>query len=207
MHDPERLLDEGTDFERALLRGGRGERPSSRMVRRMALGAGVGGALSYTSSAQALMQTWWSKAVAVAVVGGGVAAGVAGALGSGSGALGSGAPRGTLPEGVASDRTARVAAPVAPPAEQSPPAVLEPEEPSPALAPAEAVTPKPRPRATKPAGSLAEEVKLLDRVRALMARGDRAAALRELDGYDQRHPDGTLRREASVLRTRATERP
>ncbi|HEY6725783.1 MAG TPA: hypothetical protein VI197_17230 [Polyangiaceae bacterium] len=201
MHDPERLLDQGTDFERALLRGGCVERPSARMVRRMALGAGVGGALSYTSNAQALLETWWGKTVTVALVGGGVAVGVAGALRSG-------VPAGTLPEAAPPDRAARVEPPVAP--REDRPAASPAEAPERALsaptpAPAEARSLKPRPRSPKPAGSLAEEVKQLDRVRALMARGARAAALRELDGYDQRYPDGTLRREARVLRTRVSE--
>lgn len=205
MHDPERLLDAGTDFERALLRGGSVERPNSRMVRRMALGAGVVGALSYTSSAKALVQTWWAKTVAVAVVGGGVVAGVAGALGSG-------APAGSPPENAGADRAARAAAPVAPRVEQAATAPVQAPEraslsPSPTAATAEILPPKPRPRTTKPTGSLAEEVKQLDRVRALMTRGDRAAALRELDGYDRRHPEGTLRREARVLRVRAGELP
>lgn len=202
MHDPERLLDEGTDFERALLRGGLAERPSSRLVRRMAIGAGVGGALSYSSSAKALMQTWWGKTVAVAMVGGGVAAGVVGALGSG-------VPVETPPENAVPRAAARVAVPVAPQLEPSatvPPRVVEAATPSEA-GPKESPASKPRPRAAQGAGSLAEEVKQLDRVRALMARGDRAGALRELDGYEQRHPNGTLRREARVLRARASEQP
>ena len=197
MHDPERLLSEGSDFERALLRGGVAERPNARMVRRMALGAGVGGALSYTASAKALMQTWWGKTVAVAMVGGGVAVGVAGAL----------TPSAAPPE---LERAPRAIVPAAPLGEQ-PRLPVEPaaeaKSQDEARPPAAAVptTPNPRPRSRKAASSLAEEVKLLDRVRASMARGDRAAALRELDGYDQRHPAGTLRREARVLRTRASE--
>lgn len=197
MHDPERLLREGSDFERALLRGGVAERPNARMVRRMALGAGVGGALSYTASAKALMQTWWGKTVAVAMVGGGVAVGVAGAL------TPSAAP-------TELDRAPRAIVPAAPGGEQprrpvEPAAEVKSQDEARPPAPAVPTTPNPRPRSRKAASSLAEEVKLLDRVRASMARGDRAAALRELDGYDQRHPAGTLRREARVLRTRASE--
>ena len=204
MQDPERFLDEGTDFERALLQGGKVERPSARVVRRMAIGAGVGGALSYTSSAQALMQSWWGKTVAVALVGGGVAVGVAGALDPEAAQV----PSSAAGPNPAPARASQAALPAAP----------RPEEPAGALAPAHdpdppsraeartAAAPKPVPRA-KSASTLADEVKLLDRVRALMARGDQASALRELDGYDQRYPEGTLRREARVLRARANDAP
>lgn len=204
MQDPERLLTRGTDFERALLRGGIAERPNARLVRRMALGAGVGGALSYTASAKALAQTWWGKTVAVAVVGGGVAAGVAGAMSGGTDSTLDRAPRAVVP---AVPRGAEPPAPVPVATE-----VTAQDEARSAIegdttTPAATAAPNPRPRSRKPAGSLAEEVKQLDRVRASMARGDRVTALRELDRYAQRHPAGTLRREASVLRARATELP
>jgi len=203
VQDPERFLDAGSDFERALLRGGAAERPSARAVRRMALGAGVGGALSYTSSAQALLETWWGKAAAITVVGGGALVGVVAVVAPGS------------PPSSEPDRAPAAASPRAP--EASPreasqqqttsepgsaaqlPAPVAPES-------AEAVSPKRIARAPQAASTLAEEIKLLDRVRSSMARGDRAAALVALDAYDRRYPDGTLRREASVLRTRASQR-
>ena len=200
MQDPERFLDEGSDFERALLRGGATERPSARAVRRMALGAGVGGALSYTSSAQALLETWWGKAAAVAVVGGGALAGVVVVVAPD-------APPSSVP-----DRAPATAPAVALPRALEPAtreqARSEQAEPAPAAAaavPAEVVTSKRAPRTTPAAGTLTDEIKLLDRARGLLARGDRGAALAELDGYERRYPEGTLRREASVLRARATE--
>lgn len=205
MQDPERLLDAGTEFERALLRGAVVERPSARTLRRMALGAGVGGALSYSSSAKALLQTWWSKTVAVAVVGGGVAAGVVGSL----------HPEAALPPKVTpvvSSAPATAALPAPPRVEQpvtslSGSAVEAPAPGEiPARAPAKRASGKPAPpRATSPASTLADEVKQLDRVRGSMGRGDRAAALIELDAYDRRYPQGTLRREARVLRARVVE--
>lgn len=208
MQDPERFLDGGTEFERALLRGGAAERPSARTVRRMALGAGVGGALSYTSSAQALLETWWGKAAAVAVVGGGALAGVAVAVAPDG-------PESSMP-GRASPPALAATSPRAPEPSrpEQPPQPIErelgselPEQPpAPAAAvPAEAATSKRALRTSPAASTLGDEIKLLDRARGLLARGDRAAALAELDGYDRRYPAGTLRREASVLRARATE--
>jgi hypothetical protein len=205
VQDPERLLNRGTRFERALLRGGVAERPNARLARRMALGAGVGGALSYTASAKALVQTWWGKTVAVTLVGGGVAVGVAGAMSGGadSDTLDP-APQAVVPAAArkAEPRPPRPPAPEAQSESQARPGTL-----SDGTSPAAPATPNPRPRSHKPASSLAEEVKALDRVRASLTRGDRATALRELDRYDQQHPAGTLRREAQVLRTRATEQP
>jgi len=206
VQDPERFLDEGTDFERALLRGGKVERPTARVVRRMAIGAGVGGALSYTSSAKALMQSWWGKTMAVALVGGGVAMGVAGALAPPEAQAPSAAGSNRLPA-----RASEAALPAAPRMEEPAGSVpaLEPAadpEPPPRMEARAAAAPKPSGRA-KSASTLADEVKLLDRVRALMARGDQTSALRELDGYDQRYPEGTLRREARVLRARANDAP
>ena len=48
-----------------------------------------------------------------------------------------------------------------------------------------------------------KELRLLDPARAAIARGDSAQALRLLDDYDRRFPDGSLQREAKVLRSSA----
>lgn len=201
MQDPERFLDEGTEFERALLRGGASERPSARTLRRMALGAGIGGALSYTSSAQALLETWWGKAAAIAVVGGGALAGVVAVVAPG-------APS-SAPDGVPTTAAAlpRPAEPAKPEQDQprSSEGTAQQAAPRAAAPPVEAISSKRPQRASKAASTLSDEIKLLDRARGLLARGDRAAALAELDGYDRRYPKGTLRREASVLRARATD--
>ena len=201
MQDPERLLEQGSEFERSLLEGGIAERPSATLTRRMAMGAGLGGALSYTSSAKALMQSWWGKTVVFASVGAGVA-----------GAIAVGSQLNTEPQREVS------AAPVvaSTPAQPMKPAPLHRASASSLAASERARTPpaieprrvtSKRAASAKPESTLAQEIKALDRVRGLMAQDDRAAALVELDRYDRRYPQGTLRREASVLRARATQEP
>lgn len=199
MRDPERLLEGGTEFERSLLQGGAEERPTAALTRKMAVGAGIGGALSYTSTAKAIAQTWWGKAAAAVTVG----AGVAGVM-----AVTSAPHEPSLPDAPAAAPV--VVVPVQPKAD--PPATDEPVD---RALPAEAVLSPPEadekpalPRKAKrpsraPASTLAQEVKLLDRARALLATGDRATALRVLNMYEQRYPRGTLKREARVLRSRA----
>lgn len=61
------------------------------------------------------------------------------------------------------------------------------------------------PAASSPplAGTLAEELALMDRARQSIARGDHAAALQALDEHDTRFPAGTLVRERDVLRVTA----
>lgn len=200
MQDPERLLDGGTEFERSLLQGGAEERPTGALTRKMAIGAGVGGALSYTSTAKAMLQTWWGKAAAALTVG----AGVAGVI----------AVTSTPNESTLTDAAAPPVIVVPTESKSDPPAT---EQPVGRAEPAEAVlappetdeTPEPPRKAKRatptraPASTLAQEVKLLDRARALVAAGDHAAALRVLNTYEQRYPRGTLEREARVLRSRA----
>jgi TolA-binding protein len=197
--DPERLLDGGTDFERSLLQGGLAERPSAKLTRQMAVGLGVGCALSYASTAKAFMQTWWGKATAAFVVG----AGVAGVV--------------TVSQPSATPEPAVVQAPKAQPAGHSVEAAPKPEKVSiPQLdlevvedeAPVEeSVLAKPPARAKQALPSaqstLAQEVALLDRARTLVKQGDHAAANRVLDTYQSRYPRGVLKREARVLRVRA----
>jgi hypothetical protein len=50
---------------------------------------------------------------------------------------------------------------------------------------------------------LREEILLLDQARGALQRGSRAAALRELDRYHERFPEGILSREATQLRQQA----
>lgn len=199
MADPERLLEGGTEFERALLRGGLGERPAADLTRRMALGVGVSGALTYTSTAKALMQSWWGKATAALVVGAGVA-----------GVVATVSTRDAAPE-AQSGEPATQAAPMVPAEhaageqsrEDSPALViedLETDELDSEEGPAAQAQSRPRRTAQS---SLAQEIKLLDRARALVRRGDRAGAAQVLKTYQQRYPDGVLRREARVLSARA----
>lgn len=204
MADPKRLLDgEGTDFERALLKGALAEKPSRGLTRQMALGIGVGAGVTYASTAKALMHSWWGKAAAVVTIG----AGAAGVV-----ALGMGEPEPA--GGPASQAPAALPAPQA--AEPSPaerihvedladeasePAAREDAEPSPGTA----TRPRPARDRSRAESTLAEEVRLLDRARALVRQGDERAALRVLSTYEQRYPQGVLRREAKVLRARASK--
>ena len=201
MADPERLLDGGTEFERSLLRGGLSERPSRDLSRRMAVGIGVSGALSYTSTAKAFVQSWWGKATVALVVG----AGVAGVV-----AVTTRAPAPESPLGPSAP--AKVVAP-AEPAElettdlESLALELDPDDPSEAADEGSGNSRASRPgaRASKNAAqtSLAQEIKLLDQARALVKQGDRAGAARVLKAYQQRYPHGVLQREARVLSARA----
>jgi hypothetical protein len=56
-------------------------------------------------------------------------------------------------------------------------------------------------------GDVAAEVRLLDRVRSSIARGERGEARRDLQRYDARFPSGALRKEANLLRKAASESP
>lgn len=202
MRDPERLLDAGTDFEQSLLRGALEERPTAALTRRMAMGVGVAGTLSYASTAKALMQTWWGKATAALALGAGVA---------GVSVLASTEPPA---QPSAQNDPAPVPAPAAPEVVQAEPAqTSESKEPAVSVdeaAPAEAtVKRRPPSSAARRAGpnaapsTLAQEVKLLDRARSLVHQGNHAAALSLLDTYRSRYPKGVLQREAQLLRERA----
>lgn len=201
MQDPERLLDDGSEFERLLLEGGIAERPNASLTRRMALGAGLGGALSYTSSAKAWMQTWWGTTVVFV----GVGVGVAGAIALG--AQPSRAPERDVPKAPLVSIPVEPASP-APSHRVSADGASEElgasKGPTPSLAIEPGAVSSKRAASAKPGSTLAQEIKALDRVRGLMAQGDSAAALVALDGYDRRFPEGTLSREARVLRARAT---
>jgi hypothetical protein len=196
MKDPERLLDGGaTDFERQLLAGGAAEQPSTALSQKMAVGIGVGGALGFAAQAKAAVATFWGKAVLGTVLGAAVATSVA--LSGGE------------PPAAAEVEEPSVAAPVAaqPAAPAEPKAVpleeateAEPTEQAPAKA-SHAVVKAP----SEKKSTLAEEIKLIDRARALVQRGKSAEALRVLDTYSRKYPSGVLQHEAGVLRARANE--
>jgi hypothetical protein len=78
------------------------------------------------------------------------------------------------------------------------PVVMVPETPArpPHVA---STTPTPAPAAS----SLAEEIKMLDRVSASLSAHDGAGALTELDAYQARFPRGSMTLEATVLRIEA----
>ncbi len=202
MVDPERLLQGGTEFERALLEGGASERPSGSLARRMAVGVGVSGTLAYSSTAHALIRTWWGKALGVV----GVGAGVAGVVALSTTGNVTDADPVVAPKVVSAPAALKAQA-ESPQSEQTADALPQ-SDPEPAEEkPAAAATQVRRPRAPARATStLAEEIHLLDQARALLGRGERARAQAVLNVYRRRYPRGVLSREAKLLRDRASQR-
>jgi predicted component of type VI protein secretion system len=194
MTDPERLLSEGTQFERELLADAAMERPGAAMSRRMAVGVGVGGALGYTAMAKAMVASWWGKAVIGTV------------------ALGSLAVSAVVVNG---EEPARVNKPAEPSVvQQAQPGIEAPAEPK--AEPVEAVTgletveaepavTQPKPRAVPKKSTLAEEIRMIDQARALVNSGKQRQALSLLDRYSHKFPSGVLKHEAGVLRAQAKQ--
>jgi hypothetical protein len=103
-------------------------------------------------------------------------------------------PTAPRPSGVRRDRVASppIAPPPAPvPQPESSPAPLHPK-------PAPETAPEPA-----PARLLAEEVRLLAPARQAVRHGDPSAALLALELYEEKHPDGQLAQEATLLRAEA----
>lgn len=174
------LRDDASAFERQLLNAVRRERPSPQLQARMRGTLGLTGPVAWLGAARAAMSTVAGKsAVGVAVVGlvagGLVASGVVGGAGALNGA-------GSTPPAPVST----VLAPAPPVLAPAPPVLA---------APAEAEDPGDR--------QLREEILLLDGARSALQRGARGAALRELDAYRERFPEGILSREAAQLRQQA----
>lgn len=194
MSDPERLLSGGTEFERELLAGAAGERPSAAMSRRMAMGVGVGGAIGYTAMAKAMVATWWGKAVIGTVLGTALATSV---VMSGEEPAAPSKPA----EPVVVQKVERtvVEAPAKPKAET----VEEATEPAEDEAKATVSPPPAKPIAKK--STLAEEIRLIDQARALVKSGKSTQALSVLDRYSQKFPSGVLKHEAGVLRAQAKQ--
>lgn len=200
MSDPERMLSGGTDFERELLAGGVGERPTAAMSRQMAVGVGVGGAVGYTAMAKAMAATWWGKAVIGTVVGAVVATSVL---------VGGGDPE---PAKKSETRAPAVVEQVAAPVVEAPakPEVATVEEVTDLeeAADEEQAQPavsRPRVKAAPKKSTLAEEIRLIDQARALVKSGKHAQALSVLNRYSQKFPAGVLKHEAGVLRNQAKQ--
>jgi len=185
MNEPKRLLEEGgTSFERTLLSALAAERPSPALTRRMHQGVGFAGVATGAKLAAASHTafTW------VGLVAAGLAAGVAASE-------------------VRELRATPVFAPTAAPRETFAPETAEP--PAPASAPAAAVPSEPLPsppraRSAAPrSGDLRDEIRLLDRARALVRGKSADEALKVLARYDRQYPAGQFRQEMLVLRVEA----
>jgi hypothetical protein len=191
MKEPKRLLSHGaTDFERQLLRAVASERPSALLRSRMQRSLGLVGPLAWASNVKAMFGTLGKK-----VVVGTAAAGVVVAGGVAAYQLSGNAEREEAAQAVAPAVVTAPAPALAAPAE---PAPSEPLAPSPAAGSAPALVDD------SEEGRLREEIALLDAVKAALQRGEREQARQSLDVYRERFPDGILRREANVLRRRAT---
>ena len=205
MSDPPRLLsDNGTPFERELLRSWDLEQPSERAragaLAAVGLAAGAAGAAKVAAGATLAPKGIWlggalTKWALLGLFGVG-AAGAAFVYAHG---------RHVSSPQTATTRTALVESPAPPPA----PAVSEVS----AVAPAPVTTAVPAPVVTVPAhpskhpapaaSALAEQVATLDRARTALASGDGATALREIAACEARYPRGALVEEAEVLRIEA----
>jgi hypothetical protein len=183
------LGDDASDFERQLLNAVRRERPSSQLQASMRGTLGLTGPVAWLGAVRGALSTVAGKsALGVAVIGlvaGGVVT---------SGVLASSDEPAAL-QSPASALTAPAVVPPAPVLDVAP-IVTQPNAPPAAKAAAiEAEDPSSR--------QLREEILLLDQARGALQRGARAAALRELDRYRERFPEGILSREATQLRQQA----
>jgi hypothetical protein len=217
MTAPKRLIEAGTEFDRALLRASRQERPPADFERRVIAAARLGAPASAFVLPRASLAVRLSMAVAFVGL---AAVGFVAVRASESPAIlrrRSTIEVRKLPsiadthafasaadesdEVVAPDLSATNALvvttpdalPTAPPAE-APKALAVRSLPAPAPIAADS--------SASEAASLQREVELLDRVKRDLRSGAVADAKRGLDGYDSEFPRGTLVQEAGLLRVR-----
>jgi len=192
MSEIDRLIDSGSEDERALLRAARGDRAPQRARARVLASLGVASGVAATAgsaSAGLLGIVKW--------LGAGI---VAGTLVSGSATLLVERPEQRGHQAPEVSRTPRVTAPAGPTLRIG----ESPGDPSPAPVADMSMkkgAPTPAPEAAPAdAHRLAEELASLERARRALASGDGPRALRELDRHAQEFPKGALLPEAQVLR-------
>jgi TolA-binding protein len=213
MSDPQRLLAEGaSDFEKDLLRSWEAEQPSDAARAKVLAAAGLGVALTAAATATKLGAAAGGSVApkAIASAGGAVIAKwlAVGAVGLAV----TGATVGYVRHAAQVRRdeatAARAAAPVSA-APKSAPQVATPAPASdglPMVVPTAPAAPHTRARATTPRehpSALGEQVSALDSAHRALASGDAAGAIRQLDDYEARFPEGALFEEAEVLRVEA----
>lgn len=193
--DPERLINESSEFERDLLRAGRSDAMSAES-RRAILGAlGVGGTLVAAGTIAAGIKATSGKGLLTALGIGGVSA--IGVVGVWAG-LNLSEPAQVPPLPLAPNPAPRAVVVEPKPAPEAPP-------------PAEVVTPDaPAPTKETPARSantvsdpLSLELSAIESARSALARRDYSRALRLLDEHRKRFPKARLLAEATVLRIEA----
>jgi len=198
MSDLEKLLEEGDEFERALLGAARDEEEDRAREARTLAALGLGGPVGPTPGAgntpgpAAAVGKW----VALAAVGGAVVAGAI-ALRSPSQPL----PKNpaVLPAVVASVVETPTPSARTQETPEEIPILPQPSRPRIALD-------KPAPPPKSDPSSLKLEIAALDRARALLKAGDTAGARSELDRYDHDFPFGSLGPEAKALRARVNKK-
>ncbi len=178
MREPKRLLaGDATSFERQLLSAVKNERPSPELALSMQQGLGLSGAGA-------------SLAPTLAVKAGHALWLKLGAVAIAGGGLVATAAVLRPQVGTGVEAAAQITAP--------------------ASRETAAVSTQPALEGSQPleaSATLREEIELLDAVRALVGRGERASALEALTRYQARFPRGALEREAGVLRRRLGETP
>lgn len=193
--DPERLINESSDFERELLRAGQSDAMSAES-RRAILGAlGVGGTLVAAGTIAAGIKASSGKGLLTALGIGGISA--IGAVGVWAG-LSLTEPAAVSTPKVESSPLPRAPIDAKPKPEAPPPVeVVTPD----ALAPSKEA---PAPRAVnKVSDALSLELSAIESARAALARRDYARALSLLDEHRRRFRKANLMAEATVLRIEA----
>jgi TolA-binding protein len=183
------ILESNDPVEQALLREARDYRASPR-ARQLALAAAV--------------KTSWLKSLGLKIAAGVVALGAIGAWwvhdhGASSSAA--------LPTPPAPPSVSATTPPL--PTMQAPVVSLPPVHAAPvasALASA-AARESARPAPSGHGSTLSEEIAAIDRARKAVYASDKAGAIRALDEYDRRFPNGTFAPEAKTLRSRADALP
>jgi len=217
--DPPRILEEGHDRAKALLRAESGEVPppgaADRVLVALGVGAAAGGAVVTAKGAAASASKWlW-----IGMIGGAVAIG--GVIAQRASSAPSVAPRQVDDTGAA--EALRDEMPViaqAAPSDSIAPLPEAPPAPAAATQPAAAPEPSaaPTPAATEPSArrrrrdladpneGLKVEIGYLDGARAALAAGQPATALAWLDDYRDRFSPGRFEPEAFVIRLDALAR-
>jgi hypothetical protein len=212
MTDADRLLEGGSERERALLQAGATERPSTESVRAAARVLGLlPRAALVAYFVWSLVKSLKGPSMTAYVVGPAMAIALAGALVYGTAARHAGlsgkpgtAPRAAAPVTMAPAVGPEGApdAPVVAPAAASPSPVALVSSPGPTPSPVRApVAAWPESAPVHDAVSdVRRQVAWIDHARSLADSADTAGALRELDGYDRVFPHGVLVEESTLLR-------
>ncbi len=217
MKDPRRLIEEGDALEVELLRAGRGDAMPEQSGRAILGGLGLASSVAASTAAANTAGAGTTAGGAAGTSGAGAATGTAAVTGKlfvlktalvvaavgaacalafwGGGHWFEG--QAPTPPPSASEVAKRTPVGPRPRAESKPPAVVP--EAAKEEVRREAERPG-RPMPVKKVDPLALELKILDRARSALARGDHALASRLLDRYAARFPKPRLQAEATVLR-------